>query len=94
MAWGHGAGGEGDHAAVTLWSILEDLGKPKDAAALDTLGERSLPELGCPCPTPVVLGAEGTSSGTFLPSVPQQMQRAWAGPGFWVEGVKCKLSDG
>lgn len=71
------------HAPVTLWSILEDLGKASDAAAPGILLEWS-----CPCPAPAVLGAEGISSGMFLPSIPQKMQRAQAGPGFWVEEAK------
>lgn len=29
----------------------------------------------------------------FLPSIPQKMQRAQAGPGFWVEEAKYELSD-
>lgn len=66
-------------------SILEDL---------RVLGERSLPELGSPRPAPAVLGTEGVSNGTFLPPIPQKMQRAWAGPGFWVEEEKHKLFDG
>lgn len=41
----------------------------------------------------LLLGAEGISSSMFLPSVPQKMQRARAGPGFWVEEAKYELSD-
>lgn len=43
---------------MTLWSILENLGKPKDAAAPGTLRERSLPEPGSQRPAPAALGAE------------------------------------
>lgn len=88
MAWGHGAGGDVVHAPVTLWSVLEGLSKPSGAAAPE------IPlEPGCSCPAPAVLGAEGISSGMFLLSIPQKMQRAQAGPGFWVEEAKYELSD-
>jgi len=88
MARGHGAAMEGDRAPVTLWSILEDLGKPKGAAAPGTLGERSLPEPGSPCPAPAVLGAEGISSGAFPPSIPQNMEGlGWA----WFLGGRGKM---
>lgn len=76
------------HAPVTLWSILEDLSKPSDAAA------PGIPlESGSSHPAPAMLGAEGISSGMFLPSIPQKMQSSQAGPGFWVEEAKCELSD-
>lgn len=76
------------HAPVALWSILEDLGKARDAAVPGILLES-----GCPCPAPSVLGAEGISSSMFLPSILQKMQRAQAGPGFWVEEAKYELPD-
>lgn len=89
----------GDMRQVGTGTMLQrlcgpSLGKPKDTAAPGTLGERSLPELGSPHPAPAVLGAEGISSGMVLTPIPQKTERTWAGPVFWVEEGKCKLSDG
>lgn len=89
MARGHGAAGEVLRAPVTLCSIPEDPSKPRDAAA------PGIPlESGCPCPAPAELAAEGKSSGMVLPSIPQKMLRARAGPGCWVEEAKYELSGG